>query len=84
MSDEVRIERAGVADAAEILELQRIAYRSEARLYDDWSIPPLVQSLLDLVEQIRSELAPKAVDGHAIGQGSVRGFAAKARATSDA
>lgn len=76
VSDEIRIERAGVAEAAGILELQRIAYRSEARLYDDWSIPPLVQSLLDLAEQIRSEVVLKAVAGQAI-VGSVRGFVAQ-------
>lgn len=37
--------RARIADAEEILELQRLAYRSEAVLYDDWSIPPLVETL---------------------------------------
>jgi hypothetical protein len=32
-------------DAPAILELQRNAYRSEAVLYNDWSIPPLTQTL---------------------------------------
>ena len=32
-------------DAAEILELQRIAYQSEAEIYNDYSIQPLTQSL---------------------------------------
>ena len=36
---------ADVSDAAEILELQKLAYQSEAVLYDDWSIPPLTQTL---------------------------------------
>jgi len=38
-------------DAADILELQRLAYRSEAELYGDWSIPPLVQTLADLTAE---------------------------------
>jgi ribosomal protein S18 acetylase RimI-like enzyme len=36
---------ADISDAAEILELQKLAYQSEAVLYDDWSIPPLTQTL---------------------------------------
>ncbi len=36
---------ADISDAAEILELQKLAYQSEAVLYDDWSIPPLIQTL---------------------------------------
>ena len=40
-----QIERAGFADAADILELQRLAYQSEAAIYDDWSIPPLTQTI---------------------------------------
>jgi GNAT superfamily N-acetyltransferase len=50
-----RIERAGVEDAEEILALQQLAYRSEARLYGDWSIPPLTQSL----DELRSEFSEK-------------------------
>ena len=41
---EFTIERAGIADAAEVLALQ-IGYRPEAAIYNDLSIPPLVQSL---------------------------------------
>ena len=33
------------ADAPAILALQRLAYQSEALLYNDWSIPPLTQPL---------------------------------------
>jgi len=39
---------AETTDAPEILALQRLAYQSEARLYDDWSIPPLTQTLSGL------------------------------------
>ncbi|GGV25383.1 GCN5 family acetyltransferase [Actinomadura cremea] len=39
------IVRAGVADAGEILTVQRAAYLTEAQLYGDPFIPPLVESL---------------------------------------
>jgi ribosomal protein S18 acetylase RimI-like enzyme len=42
------IELATREDAADILDLQRLAYRSEGELYRDWSIPPIVQTLADL------------------------------------
>ncbi len=46
-----QILRADISDAAEILALQKLAYQSEAVIYDDWSIPPLTQSL----NQIKKE-----------------------------
>ncbi|MEW6112916.1 MAG: GNAT family N-acetyltransferase [Thermodesulfobacteriota bacterium] len=44
----VEIVQANVTDAAEILALQKLAYQSEAILYDDWSIPPLTQTLTEI------------------------------------
>ncbi|MFG1752509.1 GNAT family N-acetyltransferase [Streptosporangium sandarakinum] len=44
------IERAGPGDAGEILTVQRAAYVSEAQLYGDPFIPPLVES----AEQVRA------------------------------
>jgi hypothetical protein len=38
------IEKAVVNDAEKILSLQKIAYRSEAEIYDDFTIPPLKQT----------------------------------------
>ena len=49
----MEIRHANVEDAEEILELQKLAYRSEAMIYNDWSIPPLTQS----IEEIRAEFA---------------------------
>jgi RimJ/RimL family protein N-acetyltransferase len=46
---------ADISDAAEILSLQRLAYQSEAVIYDDWSIPPLTQTL----DEIRNEFTLK-------------------------
>ena len=50
---EICIERAQDADAETLLALQKRAYASEARLYDDWSIPPMMQDL----DSLRSDIA---------------------------
>ena len=58
-------------DAQAILDLQRLAYRSEALLYGDDKLPPLTET----VDQVRAEfghrLILKAVDDGLI-DGSVR------------
>ncbi|ACM20414.1 N-acetyltransferase, GNAT family [Geotalea daltonii FRC-32] len=64
---------ATAADATEILALQRLAYRSEAELYDDFSIPPLTQTLDELMAEFPGRTVLKAVDGEKI-VGSVQGF----------
>lgn len=43
--EDVRLLAADVADAGELLTLQRAAYVSEARIYGGPELPPLVQSL---------------------------------------
>lgn len=45
------MEKATIADAEEILALQKLAYVSEAEIIDDFTIPPLHQTL----DEIRSE-----------------------------
>lgn len=52
MTAEDQIIRLSAADAGEILTLQRAAYVSEARLHGDLSLPPLTQSLAQLVEEL--------------------------------
>jgi hypothetical protein len=37
-----------IEDAEAILALQRLAYQSEAVIYDDFTLPPLTESLEDL------------------------------------
>jgi len=64
---------ATAADAPEILALQRLAYQSEARLYGDWSIPPLTQSLEELREEFTRLAILKALDQNEAVIGSVRG-----------
>ena len=57
-----------ISDAERILALQRLAYQSEARLYDDDTIPPLTQSLEDLRTTFRDHLFLVAtVDGELVG-----------------
>ena len=68
----VAIRVATADDAAEILALQRRAYESEARAYNDWSIPPLMQTLDSMLEDIQTITVIKAMKGPSI-VGSVRG-----------
>jgi ribosomal protein S18 acetylase RimI-like enzyme len=68
------IVRAGPQDAPAILELQRLAYQSEALLYNDWSIPPLTQTLAQLLDEFQDSVILKAVSAGTL-IGSVRGRA---------
>lgn len=64
---------ATLADAAEILALQLRAYESEARLYADWSIPPMTQSLEAMREELgRMQVLKAVADGVIVG--SVRAY----------
>jgi ribosomal protein S18 acetylase RimI-like enzyme len=68
------IEGAVVSDAEEILPLQKLAYRSEAEIYDDFNIPPLVQTLGSIKNDFENQVFLKVViNGKIIG--SVRAFA---------
>jgi DNA gyrase inhibitor GyrI/ribosomal protein S18 acetylase RimI-like enzyme len=67
----LQIERAVEADAPAILELQKRAYESEARLYGDWTLPPLTQTLQSLREELAHCIALKAVEAGRI-VGAVR------------
>lgn len=64
---------ASIEDAAAILELQKLAYQSEAKLYNDFSIPPLIQTMEELKVDFTSKVFLKAqVESKIIG--SVRGY----------
>ncbi|MFC4585616.1 GNAT family N-acetyltransferase [Sphaerisporangium corydalis] len=67
-----RIERARPEDAGEILTLQRAAYVTEAQLYGDPFIGPLVESLDRMRATIGSATVLKALDGDRV-VGAVRG-----------
>ncbi|GGO75229.1 GCN5 family acetyltransferase [Nonomuraea cavernae] len=68
----VDIERALTADAGEILTVQRAAYVSEAQLYGDPFIPPLVESVEQVRKAVEGGIVLKAVDAGRI-IGAVRG-----------
>jgi GNAT superfamily N-acetyltransferase len=59
-------------DAEAILALQKMAYASEARRYDDWTIPPLVETLDAVRRQIAEHVVLKAIVNGRLA-GSVRG-----------
>ena len=69
----MNIEKAEVKDLEEILSLQKLAYISEAEIYNDYSIPPLVQTLESLREEYGNKLILKAVINGKI-VGSVRAY----------
>lgn len=66
-----QIVHADVTDAAEILELQKLAYQSEAVIYDDWSIPPLTQTLDEIKKEMNATTFLKVCDSGKL-IGSVR------------
>ncbi len=65
------ITRAAPEDAQEILDLQKLAYQSEAAIYQDWSIAPLTQTLAELQAEMKVRFFLKAVAAERI-VGSVR------------
>ena len=67
------IKLAKIGDAQEILALQKLAYLSEAAIYDDYSIPPLTQTLDEIEVDFTTQEYLKAVMNEVI-IGSVRGY----------
>ena len=59
------------SDLPQILALQKAAFESEARLVENWDIPPLTQTLENLVEEWRTGVILKALDGQTL-VGTVR------------
>jgi ribosomal protein S18 acetylase RimI-like enzyme len=68
------IERAELSDAEEILSLQKLAYKSEAEIYNDFTIPPLLQTLEEIKKDFENQIVLKATLNAKI-RGSVRAFA---------
>ncbi|MFK4089198.1 tRNA (guanosine(37)-N1)-methyltransferase TrmD [Kribbella sp. NPDC020789] len=62
-SDGVQILPAAPGDAGEIHTLQLAAFLSEARLYDDYAIPPLVETPAQAAERLSEGIVLKAVAG---------------------
>jgi len=69
----MEIERAMISDAEKILSLQKLAYRSEAEIYNDFNIPPLVQTLESIEKDFENQYFLKTImNGRMIG--SVRAY----------
>ena len=73
-SEALTIEPATVTDAAEILALQRLAFQREAQRYHEPVLPPLRQTLAELVAEFETHLIVKAIVEDSI-VGSVRASA---------
>ena len=67
------LERATSEDGAEILALQKLAYQSEAAIYNDYTIPPLTQTLEEIVVDLKRQTFLKAIEEGRI-VGSVRAY----------
>ncbi len=64
----VIISRAAATDAEAILALQQLAYQSEAAIYQDYAIAPLIQTLPEMKAEMQVRLFLKAVaEGHIVG-----------------
>jgi N-acetylglutamate synthase-like GNAT family acetyltransferase len=69
----MQIEIADVKDARVILELQKLAYQSEAAIWNDYTIPPLMQALEEMEQDFQKQVVLKAtIDGRIVG--SVRAY----------
>ncbi len=59
--EKMEIMMASISDAPEILALQKLAYQSEAEIYNDFSLRPLTQTLAEMKEDFQSKVFLKAV-----------------------
>jgi GNAT superfamily N-acetyltransferase len=67
---------ANINDAQEILDLQKLAYQIEAERYNDYTLPPLTQTLAEMQDDFEKMIVLKAVlDDQIIG--SVRAYEAE-------
>lgn len=71
----MEIMNAELADLREILELQYLAYQSEAMLHNNYSIQPLVQTLEEVEQEYYKGTILKGIDKDGTIIGSIRGYA---------
>jgi ribosomal protein S18 acetylase RimI-like enzyme len=73
MKDHIEIKRASFDDAETLLHLQMHAYLSEAEIYNDYSIPPLIQTLSEIKQEFSQQVFLNAIEeGKTVG--SVRAY----------
>ena len=70
----ILIKKAQKEDLEKILELQYLAYRSEAKLFGNMDIPPLKQTIEEVYDEFQKGAILKAVDDGGIIIGSVRAY----------
>ncbi len=68
------IEKAEKDNLEEILELQYLAYQSEAKLFGNMDIPPLKQTIEEVYDEFQKGVILKAVDDRGVIIGSVRAY----------
>ena len=71
--NEIIIEKALIENVEEILSLQKIAYVSEAKIIDDFTIPPFHQTIAEIQSEFRHQIFLK-VELDDVIIGSVRTF----------
>lgn len=69
----MRLEKAEIKDAERILEVQKTAYLSQAKIYNDYTISPLVETLEELANDFSKKSIYKATVNNLI-VGSIRGM----------
>ena len=70
----IMIKKAKIEDLQEILNLQYLAYQSEAKLFNDMNIPPLKQTLEELYDEFQKGTILKVVNDVGTIIGSVRAY----------
>jgi ribosomal protein S18 acetylase RimI-like enzyme len=71
----LRVARATVVDAERILALRKLAFQSQAELYEDFNLPPLLQTLEEMQAEFETHIVLKATREDVI-IGSVHGIMA--------
>lgn len=69
----MKIEKATIKDMENILELQKLAYLSEAEIYNDFTIPPLKQTVDEIKKDFLQQIFLKVIKNNKI-IGSVRAY----------
>jgi ribosomal protein S18 acetylase RimI-like enzyme len=67
----MQIEKANVNDAQEVLAVQKLAFLGQAKIYNNYSLPPLLETLAELKAAFKTHTILKAVNAGKI-VGSVR------------
>ncbi|NJK98984.1 MAG: GNAT family N-acetyltransferase [Bacteroidales bacterium] len=64
----MKIDKAELTDLKDILDLQKLAYRQEAEIYNDFNIPPMTQNIDSLKTEWQNGIVIKAeINGQIIG-----------------